>query len=81
MDEGDRQHEKQCEPRILIWLGISIFDDLPRFRINLSCRTSISNPFSRTNVSFPLSIETDDNFTLLNAEPTINRTFRGITID
>jgi hypothetical protein len=29
----------------------------------------------------PISIEIEDNFTLWNAEPSMNQTFRGITID
>jgi hypothetical protein len=33
------------------------------------------------NLSFPLSIEIDENSTFRNAEPSINRTPRGITID
>jgi hypothetical protein len=37
--------------------------------------------FSITKISFPDSIEIDDNFTSINAEPSMNSTFRGITID
>jgi hypothetical protein len=37
--------------------------------------------FSRTKISFPDSIEIDDNVTSTNAEPSMNWTFRGITID
>jgi hypothetical protein len=37
--------------------------------------------FSTTKISFPDSIEIDDNVTSRNAEPSMNRTFPGITID
>jgi hypothetical protein len=37
--------------------------------------------FSITKISFPDSIEMDDNVTARNAEPSMNSTFRGITID
>jgi hypothetical protein len=37
--------------------------------------------FSITKISFPDSIEIDDKITLINAEPSMNLTFRGITID
>jgi hypothetical protein len=35
IDENDSQNEKQDEPRISILLGISIVDDVEKFRINL----------------------------------------------
>jgi hypothetical protein len=37
--------------------------------------------FSTINISFPDSIEIEDKVTPRNAEPSMNRTFRGITID
>jgi hypothetical protein len=37
--------------------------------------------FSITKISFPDSIEIDGNVTPINAEPSMNSTFRGITID
>jgi hypothetical protein len=40
-----------------------------------------SESFSITKISFPDSIEIDDNVTLINAEPSMNWTFRGIPID
>jgi hypothetical protein len=42
---------------------------------------SIRKSFSITKISFPDSIEIDDNVTLINAEPSMNSTFRGIIID
>jgi hypothetical protein len=62
-------------------LPISIFDDLKKFRINLWSTTSIRKSFSTTKISFPDSIEIDDNVTFINAESPMNWTFRGITID
>jgi hypothetical protein len=44
-------------------------------------RTSIRMSFSITKISFPDSIVIDDKVTLINAEPSMNWTFRGITID
>jgi hypothetical protein len=38
-------------------------------------------PFSRTKVSFPDSNVIDDRAIFINAEPSMNRTLRGITID
>jgi hypothetical protein len=43
--------------------------------------TSIRKPFSITKISLPDSIEIDDNVTPINAEASMNRTFRGIKID
>jgi hypothetical protein len=37
--------------------------------------------FSITNISFPDSIEMDDDETSMKAEPSMNSTLRGITID
>jgi hypothetical protein len=37
--------------------------------------------FSITKISFPDSIVIDDNVTPKNAEPSMNSTFRGITIE
>jgi hypothetical protein len=37
--------------------------------------------FSITKISFPDSIEIDDKVTPINAKPSMNSTFRGITID
>jgi hypothetical protein len=42
---------------------------------------SIRKSFSITKISFPDSIEIDDKVTPINAEPSMNSTFRGITID
>jgi hypothetical protein len=47
----------------------------------LWCETSIRMSFSITKISFPDSIEIDDRITSINAEPSMNWTFRGITID
>jgi hypothetical protein len=44
-------------------------------------RTSIRKSFSITKISFPDSIEIDNWVTPRNAEPSMNWTFRGITID
>jgi hypothetical protein len=38
-------------------------------------------PNRETKISFSNSIKIDDKFTSINAEPLMNRTFRGITID
>jgi hypothetical protein len=35
IDEGDSQNEKQFDPRISVFLPISISDDFEKFRINL----------------------------------------------
>jgi hypothetical protein len=56
-------------------------DELERLRINLWSTISISKSSRITNLSFPLSIEIDDTSTFWKAEPSINRTPRGITID
>jgi hypothetical protein len=37
--------------------------------------------FSITKILFPDSIEIDDKVRPINAEPSMNETFRGITID
>jgi hypothetical protein len=81
IDESDLQNEKQDDPRISTLFGISTSDDPEIYRINLWSRISIKNPFSTTNISFPDSIEMDDRVTPRNAEPSMNRTFRGITSD
>jgi hypothetical protein len=44
-------------------------------------RISIRMPFSMTKISFPDSIVTDDRATPQNPKSSMNRTFRGITID
>jgi hypothetical protein len=44
-------------------------------------RILIRKLFSITKISFPDSIEIDDNVTPINAEPSMNSTFRGIIID
>jgi hypothetical protein len=44
-------------------------------------RTSIRKSFSITKISLPDSIEIDDKFTPINAEPSMNSAFRGITTD
>jgi hypothetical protein len=46
-----------------------------------SGRLSIRISFSITKISFPDSIEMDDNITPINAESSMNSTFRGTTID
>jgi hypothetical protein len=43
--------------------------------------TPIRKSFSRTKVSLPDSIEIDGEVISRNAELSMNRTFRGITID
>jgi hypothetical protein len=72
IDESNSQDEKQCDPRISIFLPISITDDSEKFRINLRERTSIRRSFSITKISFPDSIEIDDKVTPRNAEPSMN---------
>jgi hypothetical protein len=62
-------------------LPISIADDFEKCRINLWWEISIRKSFSITNISFPDSIETDNKVTSINAEPSMNWTFCGITID
>jgi hypothetical protein len=47
----------------------------------LKWRESIRRSFSISKISFPNSTETDNKITPTNAEPSMNRTFRGITID
>jgi hypothetical protein len=42
---------------------------------------SMRNPSSVIKMSFPDSTEIDNSHTLINAEPSITPTFRGITID
>jgi hypothetical protein len=42
---------------------------------------SIRNEFPKTNRRFPGSIKQFDNLLLTNDEPSIDSTFRGITID
>jgi hypothetical protein len=44
-------------------------------------RISIRKSFSITKILLPDSIEIDDKGTLINAKPSMHRTFRGITID
>jgi hypothetical protein len=56
-------------------------DDFEKFWINLWWRTSIRKSSSITKISFPDSIEIDDNVTPINAQASMNPTFRGITID
>jgi hypothetical protein len=81
IDESDLQSEKHFDPRISTLFGISIVDAFWKFWINLWSRISRRNPFSTTKISFPDSIEVDDKVTPTNAEPSMNRTFRRITID
>jgi hypothetical protein len=81
IDESELQYEKHFDPRISILLGISISDVSQIWRINLCWRTSIKSSFSTTKISFPDSIEIDDRVTKRNAEQSMNRTFRGITMD
>jgi hypothetical protein len=81
IDESELQLEKQCDPMISIFLPISIFDDCEKFRMSLWGKISIRIPFSITKLSFPDSIEIDNGVTQTNAEPSMDRTFRGITID
>jgi hypothetical protein len=44
-------------------------------------KTSIRRPFSIAKISFPDSIEIDDKVVQLNAQPSMNWTFRGTKID
>jgi hypothetical protein len=81
IDESELQLEKQYDPMISIFLPTSIFDDCEKFRISLWGKISIRMPFSITKLSFPDSIEIDNGVTRTNAEPSMDRTFRGITID
>jgi hypothetical protein len=81
IDECDLQNEKQLDPRISIFSPISISDDFEKLRINFCWRTSIKKLFSTTKISFPDSIEIDDNVTPRNAELWMNPTFCGIAID
>jgi hypothetical protein len=80
-DKSGPHEEKQSEPRISISRGIVTEGELERLRINLGSTISISKSSRITNLSFPLSIEIDDTSTFSNAEPSINRTPRGIKID
>jgi hypothetical protein len=64
-----------------ILLAISISDDVEKVWTNLWWRISIKKLFSITKISFPDSIEIDDKITPINAELSMNSTFRGITID
>jgi hypothetical protein len=81
IDESELQYEKHFNSRISIFRLISTSDDFEKFRINLWWRISIRKQLSITKISFPDSIEIDDNLTPINAEPSMNWTFRGITID
>jgi hypothetical protein len=81
IDESDVQYEKHFDPRISIFRPISIVDDFEKFRINLRSRISIRMSFSITKMSFPDSIEIEDNVTSINAKSSINPTFLGIEID
>jgi hypothetical protein len=81
IDESDWHEKKQYDPIISILHPISILDDFEKFRINLWWRTSIRMSFSITKISFPDSIEIDDKVTPIDAKPSMNWTFRGITID
>jgi hypothetical protein len=81
IDESDRHPAKHDDPRISTVDGISISDDADRLRINLSSTISIRNESSQTNRRFPGSIKQLDNFTPQKADPSIDSTFDGITID
>jgi hypothetical protein len=63
-----------------ILLGILIFDDVEKLRINLWLTTSIRKPFRITKILLLDSIAIDDKVTPRNAEPSMNWTFGGITI-
>jgi hypothetical protein len=56
-------------------------DALERSRITLSSTLSLSEDARTSNLSFPLSIEIDENVTPPNAERAINRTSRGSKSD
>jgi hypothetical protein len=81
IDERDLQHEKHDEPRIAREQGIVISAELEKLRINLCVTKSIKKAFIISKIVFPVSIEIDSMFTEANADPSINRTLRGITID
>jgi hypothetical protein len=67
--------------RISIHWGILIWHDSEKLRINVWWWISIRNSCSAPKMAFPDSIEIDFNFTPVNAEPSMNSTLRGISID
>jgi hypothetical protein len=81
IDESDVHLQKHEQPRISIFLRISTVDELKKLPINLRQTISIKRSFSTINLMCPISIVIDDNFTPRNAEISMNRTFRGMTID
>jgi hypothetical protein len=81
IDESDWHSRKHDDPRISTFQGISMLDEGEKLRINLWSTTSIRKQSSKTNRPFPDSIKQVDRITSRNAVPSIDSTFRGITID
>jgi hypothetical protein len=75
IDESELQYEKQDDPRISIWLGISTFDDFERLWLNLWWTTSRRKSFSITKISFLDSIEIDDKVRTLKSEGDLSREY------
>jgi hypothetical protein len=73
--------KKHDEQRISIVRTISIFDETKKLWINLWCTILIRHSCSAWKMSLPASIKTESNFVFAHAEPTMNYTFRGISID
>jgi hypothetical protein len=81
IDESDWQSEKQEKERVLTLHGITIFETVEKWRINLWSTISSSKSSTETNLSFPHSIKIPASSTPINEEPSMNSTFRGITMD
>jgi hypothetical protein len=81
MNETDSHHRKHDEPIISISRGIVIWDEPEKLRINLWSTTSSRKVLSKTNLRLSGSIKQFDKFTQRNADPSIDWTWDGITID
>jgi hypothetical protein len=80
LDEN-RDDKKHLEPKSSILSGMRKLGDVNETQINLCLATSINIPFSAINVSFPDSTVTESFRVSPNGEPSMNRTFRGITME
>jgi hypothetical protein len=81
IDEGDSHDEKHDEPKISRERGIVRIKEREKLRINLCDTISIKSSFTISKIVFPASIVIEVIVVLANADPSINRTLRGITID
>jgi hypothetical protein len=81
INEIDSHQEKHDEPRMLNEQRIVRFDKLEKLWINLCDCLSIKNSFITSKIVFSASIEIESTITPAIADPSMNCTFRGITID